>query len=212
MNAIGILPHFRGTLIHDHWKPYYTYQQCEHALCNAHHLRELQWVIDNQEHSAWAEIMQIMLLEINNAVNKTENNCLDEATALLWQERYRQVITMGEIQTPLPPWPPDPSPKKGREKKTKERNLLERLRDFEKDILRFMVVSHVPFTNNQGENDLRMTKVQQKISGCFKSMEGAKIFCRVRSYLLTAQKHALTPTQALKTLFDGRLPEEFFAT
>lgn len=211
MNEIGILPHFCGSLIHDHWKPYYTYPQCEHGLCNAHHVRELQWVIDNPGY-VWAEVMQRLLLEVNDAVNKTENNCLDEATAGVWRERYRHVIHFGEMEMPLPPWPPDPLPKRGREKKTKERNLLERLRDFEEDVLRFMVVSHVPFTNNQGENDIRMTKVQQKISGCFKSMEGAKIFCRVRSYLLTAQKHQVTHTQALRTLFDGKLPEEFFAT
>lgn len=78
------------------------------------------------------------------------------------------------------------------------------------DVLRFMVLADVPFTNNRGENDIRMTKVQQKISGCFKSMDGAKIFCRVRSYLLTAQKHGVTPTDALKTLFAGKLPNALF--
>ncbi len=93
---------------------------------------------------------------------------------------------------------------------SKERNLLERLRDFEQDVLRFMIDADVPFTNNRGENDIRMTKVQQKISGCFKSIDGAKIFCRVRSYLLTAQKHGVTPTDALKTLFDGKLPAVLF--
>ena len=77
------------------------------------------------------------------------------------------------------------------------------------DVLRVMLDSEVPFTNNCGENDLRMTKVQQKISGCFRSLEGAKIFCRVRSYLLTAQKHGITATDALQTLFDGKLPEIF---
>jgi transposase len=72
---------------------------------------------------------------------------------------------------------------------------------------RFMDISYTPFTNNRGENDIRMTKVQQKISGCFKSIEGAKIFCRVRSYLLTCQKHGVLPAEALKTLFEGKLPE-----
>jgi len=81
------------------------------------------------------------------------------------------------------------------------------LRDFEQDVLRFMEVQSVPFTNNQGENDLRMTKVQQKISGCFRSMEGAKIFCRVRSYLSTCRKQGMTATQALTLLFQGRYPD-----
>lgn len=211
MDEIGILPNFRGTLVHDHWKPYYTYQHCQHGLCNAHHLRELQWVIDNHAQYTWAKSMQDLLLEINEALNKTEKNCLEPATADAYRMRFRQVIQTGEIEMPLPPPEPNQSKKKGREKKSKERNLLERLRDFENDVLRFMLEPDVPFTNNRGENDIRMTKVQQKISGCFKSIDGAKIFCRVRSYLLTAQKHGVTPTDALKTLFNGKLPEAFFA-
>lgn len=211
MDEIGILPGFRGTLVHDHWKPYYTYQHCEHGLCNAHHLRELQWVIDNHAQYTWAKTTQDLLLEINEAVNKTEKNCLDPMTADAYRQRFREVIQTGEIEMPLPLLKPEQSKKKGREKKSKERNLLERLRDFENDVLRFMIESDVPFTNNRGENDIRMTKVQQKISGCFKSLDGAKIFCRVRSYLLTAQKHDVTPTEALKTLFNGKLPNVFFA-
>ncbi len=210
MDEIGILPHFRGTLIHDHWKPYYTYQHCQHSLCNAHHIRELQWVIDNHAHYSWAKSMQDLLLEINEAVNKTEKNCLDKATADAYRIRFCQIIQTADIEMPLPAPEPNQSKKRGREKKSKERNLMERLRNFENDVLRFMVETDVPFTNNRGENDIRMTKVQQKISGCFKSMDGAKIFCRVRSYLLTAQKHGVTPTDALKTLFDGKLPAVFF--
>ena len=102
-----------------------------------------------------------------------------------------------------------PKKKRGRNKKTKEMNLLVRLKDYEKDVLRFMEEPIVPFTNNQGENDIRMTKVQQKISGCFRSIEGAKIFCRVRSYIITAQKHGVSPTEALKSLFKGELPQAF---
>jgi len=210
MNEIDILPRFRGTLIHDHWKPYYTYEQCQHSLCNAHHIRELQWVIDNHAQYTWAKSMQDLLLEISEAVNKTEAKYLDNPTADAYRERFRQIIKVGEIEMPLKPPEKSQSKKRGREKKSKERNLMERLRDFENDVLRFMVEADVPFTNNRGENDIRMTKVQQKISGCFKSLDGAKIFCRVRSYLLTAQKHGLTPTDALKTLFDGKLPAVFF--
>jgi len=209
MDDIGILPNFRGTLIHDHWKPYYTYQHCQHALCNAHHLRELQWVIDNHAQYTWAKSMQDLLYEINEAVNKTEQNCLDATAATTYRMRFRDIIQVGDTQMLLPSSEPNQRKKRGREKKSKERNLLERLRDFEKDVLRFMVEADVPFTNNRGENDIRMTKVQQKISGCFKSMDGAKIFCRVRSYLLTAQKQGVTPTDALKILFDGKLPEVF---
>ncbi len=210
MDFIGILPNFTGTLAHDHWKPYYTYTDCDHSLCNAHHIRELEWVIDNHPQYTWAKCMQDLLCEINNAVDNTEKNCLDEVLTTAYRQRYREIIDIGEVQMPLPPPDPDKLKKKGREKKTKERNLLERLRDFEDDTLRFMVVSYVLFTNNNGENAIRMTKVQQKISGCFRSIDGAKIFCRIRSYLLTAQKHAISPTEALKTLFQGKLPTAFF--
>jgi transposase len=155
--------------------------------------------------------MQDLLYEINEAVNKTEQNRLDDVTVAAYRVHFREIIQMGDAQMPLSSPEPKQGKKRGREKKSKERNLLERLRDFENDVLRFMVEADLPFTNNRGENDIRMTKVQQKISGCFKSMEGAKIFCRVRSYLLTAQKHGVTPTDALKTLFDGKLPEAFLA-
>ena len=123
-----------------------------------------------------------------------------------WRRRYRKLLEKAEVECP----PPDESQRKGqrgRLKRSKARNLLERLQGFEQDVLRFMDVEGVPFTNNQGENDLRMTKVQQKISGCFRSMDGAKIFCRVRSYLSTCRKHGMTATQALKFLFQGQNPD-----
>jgi transposase len=210
MDFIGILPNFKGTLAHDHWKPYYTYTDCDHSLCNAHHIRELEWVIENHPQYTWAQSMQDLLCEINEAVDKTEENCLDEKAAMEYRQRYRNIIDIGETQMPLPPPDPNQTKKKGREKKTKERNLLERLRDFEEDTLRFMVMSYVLFTNNKGENAIRMTKVQQKISGCFRAIEGAKIFSRIRSYLLTAQKHEISPTEALQTLFQGKLPAAFY--
>jgi transposase len=116
------------------------------------------------------------------------------------------VLKKADRESPPPDTKADKK-KRGRPKKSKARNLYERLRDRADDGLRFMYVDDVPFTNNQGENDLRMTKVQQKISGCFKSMEGANLFCRIRSYLITARKHGITPTEALKSIFDGRIPD-----
>src|SRR5258708_34733857 len=213
MNDIGILSKFGGVLVHDHWKPYYTYTVCSHALCNAHHIRELQWVIDNPGY-AWAQHLQNLLIEINKVMKESSLNVLDVQTANAYRERYRQILSDGIIEMPPPEISKNMDNKKrrGRQKKSKALNLLERLRDYEDDALRFMEVDYVPFTNNQGENDIRMTKVQQKISGCFKSVNGAKIFCRVRSYLLTAQKHGISPTAALASLFNGKLPEVFFAT
>ena len=204
MDAIGIIPKFKGVLCHDHYKPYYTYTACLHSLCNAHHLRELQAVVDNNGH-AWAQNCQDFLTGINKAVTEA-GGAVDKETANKYRERYRSILLAGDEESPEPA--PNPTLKKrGRMKKEKHRNLLERLRSYEDDVLRFMETTYVPFTNNQGENDLRMTKVQQKISGCFRSWEGAKIFCRIRGYLLTCQKHGVTATEALDILFSGKLPD-----
>ena len=203
MKAMGVLEHFQGTLCHDHWKPYFQFN-CLHALCNAHHLRELERAWE-QEGQRWATKMQALLLEMNEATLKA-GGCLSAKAAHRLRGRYRNVLTRGDRECP-PPNPTDHPRKPGRIAKTKSRNLLERLRDFEAETLRFLTDPLVPFTNNQSENDIRMTKVQQKISGCFRSFEGAQIFCRVRSYLSTCRKHDLPPTEALQTLFSGRLPD-----
>jgi transposase len=203
MDEMGILPFFKGVLCHDHWKPYYRYD-CIHALCNAHHLRELERTWE-QDHQRWAREMQGLLIEISKAVADA-GGCLSPDKADQWRRRYRKLLEKADIECP----PPDENQRKsnrGRLKRSKARNLLERLRDFEQDVLRFMEVQSIPFTNNQGENDLRMTKVQQKISGCFRSMEGAKIFCRVRSYLSTCRKQGMTATHALTLLFQGKDPD-----
>ena len=205
-DEIGILPEFKGILCHDHWKAYYAYQNCKHSLCNAHHLRELQAAIDIDK-CEWAKQMQDLLCEINDKVNEADG-ALDKVRSAEYRLKYRAILTAGDQETP----PPEPQKNKSgsdkkRAKRSKSRNLLERLRNFEDDVLRFMEDKLVPFTNNQGENDLRMTKVQQKISGCFRSIEGAKIFCRIRSYILTCQKHGISITDAFKLLFEGTLPQ-----
>jgi len=203
MKDMGVLEHFHGILCHDHWKPYFQFT-CEHVLCNAHHLRELEraWEKEDQK---WALNMQELLLEMNEATIKAEG-CLKKGAAQAFRERYRGILTQAEEECPFPAMPPGQK-KRGRVARSKSRNLLERLRHFEDQVLRFMTDPLVPFTNNQGENDLRMTKVQQKISGCFRSFEGAQIFCRVRSYLLTCQKHDILPSAALHLLFAGKLPD-----
>lgn len=206
MNAMGILPNFTGTLVHDHWKPYYTYA-CLHALCNAHHLRELEYAAV-EDKQVWAANMQALLLEINNAVKDTGVGALTANLCIEHEKKYDEIIEAGEKECPLAVSPAaDGKKRRGRIKKSKSRNLLERLRDFKEDTLRFMYDPLVPFTNNAGENDLRMTKVQQKISGCFRSMEGAYIFCRIRSYILTCQKHNVKITDALELLFQGKMPD-----
>jgi len=203
MNSIGILPKFRGILCHDHLKSYYTYN-CTHALCNAHHLRELEgvWEEDKQQ---WSNEMKTLLEEINRAVNDA-GGLLGADESEKYRQRYRAIVENAEAECP----PPDKTTRKGkrgRVKRTKARNLLERFIAYEDDALRFMDNKNVPFTNNLAENDIRMTKVQQKISGCFRSMDGAKIFCRIRSYLSTCRKQGVNLSQALKMLFRGELPD-----
>jgi transposase len=203
INDIGVLPGFKGILCHDHWKPYYKYD-CTHALCNAHHIRELTraWEQDGQK---WALEMKQLLETINRTVTNNDG-ALDPDESQKYREQYRDLIKKAQIECPEPIGSKEKG-KRGRIKKTKSRNLLERLRDYENDTLRFMDVAYVPFTNNLGENDIRMTKVQQKISGCFRSIEGAQVFCRVRSYLSTCRKQGVSASQALSLLFAGKLPD-----
>ena len=203
MNEMGILPKFKGVLCHDHWKSYFKFD-CEHSLCNAHHLRELQraWEQDKQK---WAKDIKKLLIEINTAVDGAGGQLPPDASQE-FRRRYKKRLDEAHEECP----PPDESQrngKRGRLKRSKARNLLERLIDYENETLRFMDDERVPFTNNQGENDIRMTKVQQKISGCFRSMKGAAIFCRVRSYLSTCKKHGVRASVALRLLFEDKLPD-----
>lgn len=202
LDEIGILPAFSGILCHDHWKPYFQYGG-SHALCNAHHLRELEraWEQDKQQ---WAKPMMLLLTEINKATLDAGGH-LDAMDADIFRRRYRALLNEAEKECPAP----DESQRNGRRgrlARSKARNLLERLRDFEVDVLRFMVDNDVPFSNNLAENDLRMTKVQQKISGCFRSWEGAMMFCRIRSYLSTCRKQGVSASEALRLLFNGKSP------
>ena len=200
---MGVLPSFKGILCHDHWKPYYKLG-CTHALCNVHHLRELTraWEQDDQQ---WAYDMKELLEKINAEVIDA-GGALSGQQAGQYRSQYCKLIQKGEMECPEPTRP-NKKGKRGRIKKSKSRNLLERLRDFENDVLRFMEDERVAFSNNLGENDIRMTKVQQKISGCFRSIEGAKIFCRIRSYLSTCRKQGIKASRALDLLLNGKLPE-----
>jgi len=203
MEAMGLLPGFKNVLCHDHWKPYFKIA-CKHALCNAHHLRELQRAVE-QDNQNWARDVKALLLEINKAVDDAGGQ-LNPADSIRYRQQYRDLLEKAHEECP----PPDESQRKGKRgrlKRSKARNLLERLIDYETETLRFMDDRHVPFSNNQGENDIRMTKVQQKISGCFRSLKGAKMFCRIRSYISTCKKHGVKASEALNLLLEGKLPD-----
>jgi transposase len=204
MNSKTLLALFSGILVHDHWKPYFKLG-CLHALCNAHHLRELTFAYE-QDGQAWAKNMLDLLEAILQDVH-TQGGALTADQAGNCIEQYRAVLDHAERECPPPPEPEGTKRRRGRTKRSKSRNLLERLRDYEQETLRFMTDVDVPFTNNQGENDIRMTKLHQKISGCFRSQEGADFFCRIRSYLSTCRKNDVSATTALTLLFEGKLPE-----
>lgn len=203
-NEIGILPKFKGTLCHDHWKPYFIYQ-CLHSLCNAHHLRELERAFE-QDKQLWAKLIRELLLEMNT-VTQESGGKVSEETLESYCKRYRKILENGKTECPLPaPELLSNGKTKKQFKKSKARNLLERLINFEKETLRFMEEIDVPFTNNLAENNIRMTKVQRKISGCFRSMDGARYFCRTRSYISTCRKNGVSATEALQMLFEGKTP------
>lgn len=203
MTDANILPHFTGVLCHDHWKPYYRFRGCEHSLCNAHHLRELTRAYE-QDGQQWAGRMKALLEIINRAVHQA-GGMLDEIQNQRYKNYYHRLLKQGDIECPAPK--KEKKRKRGRVKRSKARNLLERLLDYEDDVLRFMSEPDVPFTNNLGERDIRMTKVHQKISGCFRSQDGADIFCRVRGYLSTCRKQGVNASVAMTLLFEGKLPD-----
>jgi transposase len=201
IDRMEILPHYQGTVCHDHWKPYYRYESLSHALCNAHHLRELERAYE-QEGQQWAKKMQTFLTTLHKQVEQS-GGILTGRKITNSRKRFRAILKKGEKECPVTP---KTHGKRGRTKQSFSRNLLERFKNFEDDTLRFITSKNIPFTNNQAERDLRMTKVQQKISGCFRSLEGAKTFCRIRAFLSTCKKNNLSPTDALRNLFQGKLP------
>jgi transposase len=208
MDDAGILPDYAGILCHDHWKPYYRYTQAKHALCNAHHLRELQRAFE-QDEQLWAKTMQDFLLDLNAKVAGHTMGMLTSDKVQHYRQRYRDILHEGEQTCPAPDKDTREPGQRGRLKRSKSRALLDRLREYEDDTLRFMENSHVPFTNNQGENDIRMTKVQQKISGCFRSMKGAQTFCTLRGYLSSCRKQDVSASEDLTLLFKKQLPYIF---
>ena len=202
MDHMGILSNFKGRAIHDFWKPYFKYN-CNHGLCNAHHLRELIFL--NEQHSQrWAKNMMDCLIDIKKAVDetKTSTDTLFKEQIHKFETRYQNILDKGYNENPLPK-KKSTKKKRGRSKKSKARNLLERLDEHRKEVLAFMYDFKVPFDNNLAERDLRMAKVQQKISGTFRSQDGANAFCRIRSYISTVRKNTVNVIDAIGNAFQG---------
>ena len=204
MDAMDILPNFDGISVHDGLSSYAHYD-CEHALCNAHHLRELLFIVERYE-QLWAELMIALLLEIKDQVEvaKSEGLTAFPPEQLAgFEQRYQELIRQGLKANPPPLIDPDIPPKKGRPKQTPAKNLLDRLQTNQSTVLAFMYDFRVPFDNNQAERDLRMMKLKQKISGTFRSLKGAQMFCRIRGYISTLRKQGVNVLDAIRQVFLG---------
>ncbi len=201
MNELGILPNYTGCAVHDHWKSYFTFS-CDHSLCNAHHLRELTYLAE-QEQQGWATSMIELLLEAKQTCEATSENRLAENSAELTsiRVRYDALIAKGLAQN-LPPSETSQQKKRGRRKQSKAKNLLDRLRDFKTEVLAFLTHPLIPFDNNQGERDIRMAKLKHKISGCFRGENGGKFFSRIRGYVSTLRKNNLKILNAIQSTFN----------
>ena len=201
MAAMGVLEHLRGVLVHDGWVPYRHYDQVTHALCNAHHLRELDAVAENDA-QGWAKDMAGLLADtwqIVLAAKAEGRSALAHDDLGRIRGKYRAIIAAGHAANP----PPIPTGLRGRPKRSKAGNLVLRLDLYAQDVLRFATDFAVPFDNNTAERDIRMVKIAQKISGGFRSFEGAEAFLAFRSYLSTAAKQGVNLHDALQRLFAG---------
>ena len=201
---LGVLPAYRGILIHDGWAPYRALD-CTHGLCNAHHLRELTYVHE-QLHQSWAHDMMVLLTHANAQVTQT-GLPLTHVQHGHMRYVFDEILAQADIVNPRAQ---AILGRRGRTKQSKAANLAGRLRLHADDVWRFACDPGVPFTNNLAEQAVRMPKVKQKISGCFRTSEGAYVFCVIRSYLATMQKQGANLYASLVQTFQGSTPQPCF--
>lgn len=204
IDDIGIIPKYGGTIIHDCYSSYFTYENVDHALCGPHLLRELKFLEDSNKYR-WATNMKKLLQEAAETVGKRKKlRILTEKEYKKLQSRYRNMLTRALSE--LPDFP-EASGKKGRPKHTDGQNLWIRLEKHENSVLRFARDRHVDFSNNRAERDLRMSKVKQKVSGCFRTLIFAKHYCRISSYLKTMRYKGYSSLEAIMLALQGQIPE-----
>src|SRR5512135_2137972 len=201
LEAIGILPGYAGISIHDGWGSYFHYG-CEHGSCNVHLLRDLTLLAEEQG-LWWAAKLKALLLDMHSATLQARalgKIWLDPLEVADWEARFLELLEEGDRLHPHATAPPGT---RGRCKQSAARNLLDRLRKHQDAVLRFLEDLRVDFDNNQAERDLRMVKVQQKVSGCFRAFAGAQAFARIRGYLSTLRKQGLPLLSALQATLQG---------
>jgi len=212
-DAIGILPAFRGVSVHDGWGSYGVYTACRHALCNVHHLRELTF-LEEQYHQGWAKGLKALLREMKLATERARAHGrlrLPPAERADFIVRYQALLEMGLAANSPPPDQERRPGQRGRLAQSPARNLLGRLLLRRDEVLAFLDDLAIPFDNNQAERDLRGLKIQQKVSGCFRSDRGADAYATIRGYLSTLRKQGHTHLAALEALFTGQPPYPAFA-
>ena len=198
---IGIIPRYTGTLVHDCWASDFAYDQCRHQLCGSHLLRELTFVVESNGFR-WARLMKKLLREACHRVNRSATKVLAEAQRKAVRKRYRTILTQGGKE--LPEIPPRQKGKRGRVAKSDAHNLHERLAKHEESVLRFMGDPDVSFTNNTGEQKIRMAKVKIKVSGCFRTRLYAEAWCRISSYLSSMAALGYNPLVAIQIALAGK--------
>lgn len=202
-NDLGVLPEFSGVAIHDGFSSYRQYPNATHGLCNAHHIRELVAVTDRDASQTWAPELIELLREANRAAHQARDQGKTRLEPTFLEQlrtRYGDLIATGWAANP----PPAPTGKRGRPKLGKTANLLRRLDEHREDVLGFAENLAVGFTNNQAERDLRMAKLQMKISGCWRTTEGATTFAGLRSYVSTVRKNGADLLEAITGLLSGK--------
>jgi len=202
MEAFGVIPRYAGVLIHDCWASYLAYEHCEHGLCGSHLLRELTFVLDANGYACAAN-MKTLLQQTCARVSRRKRKRLTAREYQNLQKRYRNILTRGQKE--LPPIPPRHNGKRGPVAKSDAHNLWERLKEHETAVLLFARNPHVSFTNNRAERDLRMSKVKQKVSGCFRKQQYAEAYCRISSYLQTMANKGYNPLVAIQMALSGQL-------
>lgn len=201
-DEIDILPKRNGFVVHDDYAAYFSYAFLQHATCNAHHLRDLLFMHERYA-QLWAEQLASLLVEIKQTVETAQQTGRASLTATQlasFEQRYFTLLDQGDALNPLIT---ERARARGKLKQSPARNLLDRLRKYHSTVLAFMFDFNVPFDNNQAERDLRMVKLKQKVAGCFRTKDGALLFCTIRSYVATVRKHGISILDALVDAFLG---------
>ena len=202
MEKINIIPRYGGVIIHDCWASYLSYGHCDHGLCGSHLLRELTFVVESNGYR-WASNMKALLQQTCATVSTRKRKKLTTREYANLQKRYRNILTRGAKE--LPPIPERVSGQRGRVAKSDAHNLWERFSEHEQAVLLFARNADVSFTNNRAERDLRMGKVKQKVSGCFRQERLASAYCRISSYLQTMAYRGFNPLVAIQLAFSDDL-------